>query len=235
MDKQRALEKIRKCLALAGSSNPHEAARAVAQAQALMRQHGVSEKDVELADVAEASAKTASVVATAWDSALARLVAGAFGCECFRLSGLHVVSGLVRTECEWIFVGIDGAPDVAVYAYSVLLRKVSKARRDHMAKQPKSCKPATKTARGDAFANGWVYGVSTEVQRFSGTDTHTAKIAAYTAQRWPKMTTLMSKDRVAGRNVRPDSCRDGYAEGQKAKLHGAVGGASAAQLRIGEV
>ena len=41
MNKQKALEKIKKCLALSKSANEHEAAQALKQAQALMRLHQI--------------------------------------------------------------------------------------------------------------------------------------------------------------------------------------------------
>lgn len=49
MDKKAAIEKIRKCLALAKSANEHEAAAALRQAQALMRKYGVEDGDILMA------------------------------------------------------------------------------------------------------------------------------------------------------------------------------------------
>ena len=46
--------KIKKCLALSASSNPHEAAAALRQAHALMNKHGVSAHEVTMADIGEA-------------------------------------------------------------------------------------------------------------------------------------------------------------------------------------
>ena len=44
------LGKIKKCLALSGSSNPNEAATALRQAHALMAKHGVSTHEITMAD-----------------------------------------------------------------------------------------------------------------------------------------------------------------------------------------
>lgn len=49
MDKA-VLERVRKLLALGQSSNPHEAAAAMGHAQKLMREHGISDADLRLAD-----------------------------------------------------------------------------------------------------------------------------------------------------------------------------------------
>ena len=53
MTRDEALDKIKKCLALAASPEAHEAAAALRQAQKLMAQFGLTETDVTLADVGE--------------------------------------------------------------------------------------------------------------------------------------------------------------------------------------
>ena len=60
MDKQKVLEKIKKCLALGESANEHEAAQAIRQAQILMKKYGISEMDVELSAVTEKGVACAS-------------------------------------------------------------------------------------------------------------------------------------------------------------------------------
>lgn len=233
MDKQTALAKVRKCLALAGSSNPHEAARALEQARKLMQQHGLSDVDVELAEVAEKASKAATVTATNWDTALAATVARAFECKTMRSTGKLMTADLIiKRVADWVFVGMGSAPEIAAYAYGVLARQCTKARREHMAQQPKACKPATRTARGDAFAVGWVVGCARAVGQFAGNDAADSRIAAYMAQQWPDATALKSKDRTKGRNIKPDSADAGYTLGRKAALHSAVGSAGQA-LRIG--
>lgn len=60
MDRNKALDKIKKCLRLATSANPNEAAAAMRQAQALMRKHGIGQDDVSMADVMECTAVAGS-------------------------------------------------------------------------------------------------------------------------------------------------------------------------------
>ena len=59
MDKDDILRKIEKCLALAKSSEPAEAA-ALRQAQALMREHGVSQLEAQAIGARECSVKAAA-------------------------------------------------------------------------------------------------------------------------------------------------------------------------------
>lgn len=67
MDKAKVLEKIKKCLALSKSANEHEAAQALKQMQALMREYGISDADVALSDIkqhacTDKTAKSAAAV-----------------------------------------------------------------------------------------------------------------------------------------------------------------------------
>lgn len=48
MNKEKVLDKIKKCLALSQSANEHEAAQALKQAQALMEKYEVNAVDVAL-------------------------------------------------------------------------------------------------------------------------------------------------------------------------------------------
>jgi hypothetical protein len=50
---ERVIRKIKRCLALSKSSNENEAATAMHQAQALMREYRLTELDVRLSDVDE--------------------------------------------------------------------------------------------------------------------------------------------------------------------------------------
>ena len=56
MDKEKILDKIKKCLALGQSENEHEAAQALKQAQALMEKYEVNAVDIALSEVSEQKA-----------------------------------------------------------------------------------------------------------------------------------------------------------------------------------
>jgi hypothetical protein len=225
MNRDDALKKIKKCLALAKSSNPHEAAAAMRQAQKLMAEHQVTEVDVGLADVAEATVKTQLKTATKWEGTLARMIADAFGCEYFGIKSRYLTHGLsMATKREYVFVGMGAASQVAAYAYDVLARQCGRDRLAHIQKQPKSCKPITKTARGDEFALGWVYGVHGLVERFAGAERNQALIGQYMATKYPDLTTTKIKSRAVGRNVRYADQAAGHSAGQKAQLNRGLDG-----------
>ena len=155
MDKQKVLEKIKKCLALGESANEHEAAQAIRQAQILMKKYGISEMDVELSAVTEKGVACASTLPT-WHQVLISQCAKAFGVECY----LNREFGLGEAR----FFGIGIKPELAAYAYEVLLRQLKKERRAYIKTELKAVRlPRNKTARADQFCTGWVYAVKQDM------------------------------------------------------------------------
>jgi hypothetical protein len=224
MNRDQALEKIKKCLRLSKSSNEHEAAAALRQAQTLMREHGVSATDVQLSDVIEHKTRARSSTTNRWEALLARTVAEAFGCEWFSVIRRELLPGLaLRKVRDVVFIGVGSSAEVAAYSYDVLQRQLVRARGAHVAKQPASCKPITKTARGDQFALGWVCAVADLVERFAGNDAERLLIEQYMATKHPNLTSSKPRDRAVGRNVRSDDFGAGVRAGQGARLDRGIG------------
>ena len=231
MNREDALKKIKKCLALGRSASEHEAAAAMRQAQKLMEQFGLREQDVSLADVAEVKVKACSTAANAWELRLVNMIADAFGCESFgQLAGKYNDAGnFIRTR-HWVFVGMHAAPTVAGYACEVLSRQCAKARLVHISKQPKNCKPITKTARGDAFAMGSVIGAEQLVERFAQPEGDKALLLAYIEQQYGELTKGKTRDTTKARKTDMGHFAAGHRSGQAAELHRGVGGMPAQGL-----
>lgn len=226
MDRNTAISKIRKCLALARSGNPHEAATALRQAQKLMQEYQIDHDDMAAADVAEAPAAARTARMVTWEVSLATLVAETFGCEFFGRT--HFLprdrTGFSRRKLDYVFVGQGAAAEVAAYAYDVLARQCSALRLRHIKCQPKNCKAATKTARGDMFALGFVQGAAELVQRLAVTEDHSRAIQHWLAAHYPDMHQGKAQNRTRGRNVRDDDALIGLYAGRKAKLERGIGG-----------
>ncbi len=192
MDRKTILEKIRKCLALSKSSNEHEAAAALRQAQKLMAQHGVSDDEMLAAEAGEQATRAgAARQPAAWETTLAARVAEAFGCGVFFRA--HLSFG------EWVFVGTGAAYEVAKYCFDVLFRQVKRARAEHIKAALVRCKAATKTRRADLFCEGWVSTALALVETMVCGERAVQAREAYLATHYPSLVKLDSRDRNAGK------------------------------------
>lgn len=183
MDRNKALDKIKKCLRLATSANPNEAAAAMRQAHALMKQYGIGQADVNMADVMECAAVAGSKKTPAkWESQLANTVSKAFACKVLFAIGVG----------RWNFIG--EMAEVAGYTMTVLLRQVRQARRDFTLTKLQRCKLATKVRRADVFCEAWVYAVHKHVVAFAGAGLSNA-VEQYLARHYPDLVQQKTRDR----------------------------------------
>lgn len=154
---ERVIRKIKRCLALSKSSNENEAATAMRQAQALMREYRLTELDVRLSDVDEVQSEKSRVNRRpTWDRHLSGIVARVFGCR--PLSYRHWCNASDRLVERALFVGVTPAPQIAMYAYETLLAKLTQARREYVARvrSGKSRSAYSPETAGDHFAIAWV-------------------------------------------------------------------------------
>lgn len=215
MNREQALSKIKKCLALAKSTNPHEAAAAMRQAQKLQAEHELTESDVELAEVNQSARSARTNSQPLWENLLASIIARSFGVEMI-WKGTWISNGWRnKKQTQVIFFGLGADPQIAGYAWDVLSRQLAKARLAHMGLQPKTCKPITRTARGDAFARGWVNGVLEKLQAFAEPSAQKKLLLKnYQEATWPDTKPLNAKDRTKGRNVSHNDTNEGYMQGK---------------------
>lgn len=224
MNRDDAIRKIKACLALSKSANPAEAAAALRQARKLADQLGIDEGQMRQIDVQECVACLGALTVQQWEGQLINAVADTFGCERFMRTVCKDVKGLdYRYVRQAVFVGVAPAHELAGYAFEVLYGQCKRQRLVHVKAQPKACKPATKTARGDLFALGWVRGVAgmLGVVQVPAGDAHLVK--GYMYRKYPAMGEAKMQRRDTGRNVRPESFSQGHQAGRSAQLHDGVG------------
>lgn len=186
MDKESALQRIKKCLALGKSSNEHEAAQAIRHAQILMDKYGLSHSDVELAEVTEHCTR-APLTVPQWHWNLVHLCARAFGCERWHRK--------ISTGGGFVFCGINGRPELASYAYEVLLRQLKTARRGYMKTELSRVRIGkNKTARADKFCEGWVANVSDTVHEFARTEAEAELLTRYKSEKYGVMKKAKTRD-----------------------------------------
>ena len=216
MDKQKVLEKIKKCLALGESANEHEAAQAIRQAQILMEKYGISEMDVELSAVSEKGVGCAATLPN-WHQVLISRCATAFGVGCY----MSREWGLAEAR----FFGIGIKPELAAYAYEVLLRQLKKERREYIKTELKAVRlPRNKTARADQFCTGWVYAISRKVQEFAAEPAEEEVLARY-KQQLGEMGKAPKRDvRGGSKATREQDLAAGVRKGREAQLYHAMDG-----------
>lgn len=162
---ERVIRKIKHCLALAQSSNENEAATALRQAQALMREYRLTEIDVKLSDVGEVDSTFARAERQpTWARDLSASVADVFGCRSLRKRRWCKIKNRVMERAS--FVGITPAQHIALYAYEALLAKLTQARREYVAgvRSGKHRSSYSAETAGDHFALAWVAQVYGKLQ-----------------------------------------------------------------------
>lgn len=124
--RDQVIEKIKKLLRLAKSSNEHEAALAAARAQELLSRHNLNESDFSEHEPPKeaglASAETVKRPAN-WVFLLAAGVAGAFDCQYFH-----------RSDGKVFFVGVDIDHEIAAFTFGYVYRTINRLAAQFMAK-----------------------------------------------------------------------------------------------------
>ncbi|MDD3575723.1 MAG: DUF2786 domain-containing protein [Halothiobacillus sp.] len=220
IDRKKLLEKIRKCLALSKSSNEHEAAAALRQAQKLMAAYNVTEHDVLASEASESGTKaSAGQRPSDWETNLVHKIAAAFGCD--------IIFSSYGRKGEWRFVGVGSSPEIASYAFSVLLRQIKEARASYIKKQLRRCNTSTKIRRADLFCTGWVLSATSTIKDFAGTEEQATAINAYLSTKYPALNEIKPTSRNQGRELKDHEIRDyrqGLVSGRNSKIHHGVDG-----------
>ncbi len=113
------IEKIRKLLALANSSNEHEAALAASHAQRLLSEHNLAMADIESEQKPQSADKVEATVSKTlpkWVRYLSAGVCTAFDCQAIQ----HPALG------KMTFIGVGADVQVAAYTFAYLDKTVRK-------------------------------------------------------------------------------------------------------------
>jgi hypothetical protein len=218
-DHSQIIARITKLLALSRSANQHEAAAALAKAQALMSAYDITKDMMDAADISSVMTKAGATVYPAeWEARLARLIAHAFGCKHLFDNG------------DWEYLGIDPAPKLAVYTFACLIRQARRARSDYIKQKCKRLSISGKTRRADLFSGAWVQAVANQVHAFARPTRPDKAIAAYIKMHYGDLEDLTTRDRQGNKNLRGNDHKalaDGLRAGKGVTLNQGVGGGAA--------
>lgn len=226
MDRQRVIEKVAKCFALANSKGAatNEAETALRQARWLMEQYNLQEQDVQACLANETIIPTGTKKAPPiWLHSLARTCATAFSCE-------YLACPAFGGGYAFKFVGIGVSAELATYAYAALHQQLLVARRKHVQEQTR-CKLSTKRRRGQVFAEAWIDAVYKTVRAFAGEQLPEAEqaITAYLAVHHPHLSVTEAESTPA-RGYDSRSADKGWEQGTRARLHHGVKSSGYGQL-----
>jgi hypothetical protein len=169
MDRDKILDKIKKCMALSQSPEPAEAAAALRQAQKLMQLHGIGTSDLRRAEIGSTTVRSKASVSRpkSWELALISTVSKAFGCRVLwtnSSSYAHNVYG------HYTLIGLVDQVKLAEYACSVLGRKLVNGRVRYVSTLPSFFDRKRKTFEADGFCHGWVKEIAKLVIEFAHSD-----------------------------------------------------------------
>ena len=224
MADKRILDKIKKCLALASSSNEHEAKAAMQRAQALMKKHGITSNQVDLADVKTQLCNAQSVDnPPQYYQYLLSLIGYAFGVHCVYRPRYYQYTAAVE------FIGIQQQAELAGYVYEVLFRQLTNARTEYI-KSLKRYKRANKTRKADIFAENWVHGVATKVSKFAQMPEHQNLIEQYKTQHYKSGISRLKDREHEHKKGDEQAAFDGQKAGKQVSISHGVKGHETAKL-----
>ncbi len=156
--KQRILERVKKCLAMSESSNPHEAATALRQARALMRQHKLTESDLSGAEYGSATFESGFKRPPMWVHLLLGVCENAFSCTSF-------ISGKGKV----FFVGDKHCVDIAQYAYATISRQLKKGLQEYQDDSYEYAEASRghKRKLSQSYSEGWAWAATKAVNEFA--------------------------------------------------------------------
>ena len=178
-ERARIIARIKKCLALGKSSEPHEAAAAIRQAQKLMEKFGIEADDVE-GDVI-----TSELVITPeppkrkypmYIIGIYQAVANAFGVSAI----FETTRKYGRSGHDWDFdlrlgvryFGTGNSAMMAKYTHEVMWNAMMKAWRQHQKAMWREAMPGER----QAFWLGWLAAVDRTIQNFARPEGHSERL-----------------------------------------------------------
>lgn len=226
-DLQKKVDKIKKCLDLAASSNEHEAARALQMAQNLMKKYGLCDSDIAISGYGDECSKEAvQQKPKLYVTMLMNVLERGFG-----VRSIYTNRPNSKGVCKQyaLFLGETHAASLAAYSFDVCLTAIKLARRGFAKTIHKNCKPKTREARLDAFSVGFVTSISNNLPSMPISPEKESSIKLYQDKKFGSLTTIGSRDttkNMKGRSRdRLDSCiNSGVSAGNNFSIYQPVNG-----------
>lgn len=170
--RKKLTEKLKKCMALSKSPEPHEAAAALRQAQKIMSELGITEDDLDGLEMADAVVKTREGFGRCRTmSALSNMLEDAFG-----VKAVFEANPGSANRLNVRYIGPRARVMLAEYAHKVVWRAMQSAWDDVLVTRP--------WMKGDggkrqAFHMGWLRSVKEKVEAIAPTESEERAIQRY--------------------------------------------------------
>ncbi len=219
MTRDDALRRVRACLRLSKSSNAHEAAAALRQAQKLMEEFNLEAEVDGAVGASDAGTRSRGGAVPEYVAILVNLVSFTFGVRAFERKG--------RGRTTVCFVGVEPAPEMASYVFTVLRRQLEAALTRHTSRFRVNL-----DKRRKLFAHGWLLAVRSKVDlktplEMAAVDT---RIRTFVSREFNVVVEADGDDASVrkGQNIRlpkrvTSDVVAGYVAGTSAQLHHGVG------------
>ena len=223
MDRNKVLSKIEKCMNLSKSSEPHEAAAALRQAQKLMETYNISKDDLDRVGYSAEKVFVPIQANKKLPAALARLVIlvrKAFGVEAVMGSEVRVSDRSYTVT----YIGPDHRVAMATYTHTVIFRAMNKGWTAHLAAHP--------YLKGDRGARagyqlGWLDAIETQIMELRTTEEEAVGTELVKTQLFPTLVNSKTSNiRISG-----SALAAGRSDGAGFALHRPMNGTQ--NLRIG--
>lgn len=227
VDRDRIIDKIRKCLALSQSDNQHEAASAMRQAQKLMKKYSIDAATVDLPTIKESAVRSIATVKhpVTWEAGLAHTVSKAFGLHWLWVRG----NSMNRQMGIFLLIGEDCQVEVGGYTMQVLQRQIGSARRGFISDLKSTYERMGRhlgnqiaTSLANDFCMGWVAGVYDKIEDFANPERIENEMQKFIATEYGDD---LAKTRVKGdaENVDLSAYRQGLKEAESVSIHRPIG------------
>lgn len=216
-NKNKVIEKIKKCLALADGSDGNEAATALRQAQALMRKNGLTESHIKLSEITKLDTKRHKTQKpNGWQSSLISVIKRAFGVEAVILTR--------RAGYQVSFIGTDTEVELADYCYNVLYRKLEVARKSFMDELPKQTKRQNRISRADLYAQHWCYAVYSKLPTPPVDEERNELVSLYKLNQFDTLDDFTARTTKVRSKQDLESAYRGSVDGQQVDIHRPING-----------
>lgn len=226
-DLDRVMDRIKKCLALANSSEPHEAAAAMRQAQKLMDKYNLDHADLGQSEIGELKIRSRVSVSRfkRWELMFMRMLAKSYGCRILWNPSSSYARGS-SVFGSWSMIGLKPQLKLAEYTAEVMLRRLVSQRADFVRNLPAAMDRDSKAAEGDGFATGWVQAVSATVAEFARADEIKPQLDSYMETHHGKLKDAKMRNGYVGQS----GLAAGEAAGSRESLNRPVSGFTMRQL-----